>query len=100
MILRKSQEKFNMSDNNEDPKTGVALSDGPAHNPDLVLIRKEQAKRDFRGKTLLTPRLIPAFNDDGQDSLDKALAILCRSFRAGRILIFRPRVPLRSTLGF
>jgi hypothetical protein len=28
-------------------------------------------KRDFRGKTLGTPRLIPAFNDDGQDSLDR-----------------------------
>ena len=30
-----------MSDSNEDPKTGVALSDGPVRNPDIVLIRKE-----------------------------------------------------------
>jgi hypothetical protein len=34
-----------MSDNNEDPKTGVALLDGPVHNPDLVLVRKEQENR-------------------------------------------------------
>jgi hypothetical protein len=31
-----------MSDHNEDPKTGVALSDGPVRNPDLVLFRKEK----------------------------------------------------------
>ena len=41
-----------MSDNNEDPKTGVALSDGPAHNPDIVLIRKEQENRRYMRRVL------------------------------------------------
>jgi hypothetical protein len=31
-----------MSDHNEDPKTGVALSDGSVRNPDLILFRKEK----------------------------------------------------------
>src|SRR5580692_13086141 len=37
-----------MSNSNEDPKTGVALSDGPVHNPDVVLIRKEREDRKYR----------------------------------------------------
>ena len=36
-----------MSDNTEDPKAGIALSDGPVHNPDIVLIRKEQENRRY-----------------------------------------------------
>src|SRR4029077_12129042 len=36
-----------MSDNTEDPKAGVALSDGPVHNPDIVLVRKEQENRRY-----------------------------------------------------
>jgi len=34
-----------MSDNTEDPKAGIALSDGPVHNPDLVVTRKQEEKR-------------------------------------------------------
>jgi hypothetical protein len=41
-----------MSDSNEVPKTGEALSDGPAHNPDLVLIRKEQENRRYMRQIL------------------------------------------------
>jgi succinate dehydrogenase / fumarate reductase, cytochrome b subunit len=41
-----------MSDSNEDPKTGVALSDGPVHNPDIVLIRKEREDRRYRQQLL------------------------------------------------
>jgi hypothetical protein len=44
-------------------------------------------KRDFRGKTLGTPRLIPAFNDDGQDSLDRRS--LSSAAQSDRILIFK-----------
>jgi len=36
-----------MSDSNEDPKTGVALSDGPVHNPDVATIRKERENRGY-----------------------------------------------------
>ena len=36
-----------MSDSNEDPKTGVAVSDGPVRNPDFVLIRKERENRRY-----------------------------------------------------
>jgi succinate dehydrogenase / fumarate reductase cytochrome b subunit len=36
-----------MSGSNEEPKTGVALSDGPVHNPDIVLIRKEREDRTY-----------------------------------------------------
>ncbi len=42
-----------MSDGNEDPKTGVALSDGPVHNPDVVLIRKAREDRKYRKRWLL-----------------------------------------------
>src|SRR5580704_4442852 len=42
-----------MSNSNEDPKTGVALSDGPVHNPDVVLIRKEREDRKYRRRWLL-----------------------------------------------
>jgi hypothetical protein len=41
-----------MSDSNEVPKTGETLSDGPAHNPDLVLIRKEQENRRYMRQIL------------------------------------------------
>src|ERR1700730_13703134 len=41
-----------MSDSNEDPKTSVALSDGPVHNPDIVLIRKERENRRYRRQWL------------------------------------------------
>src|ERR1700731_2486963 len=41
-----------MSDSNEDPKTGVALSDGPVHNPDIVFIRKEREDRRYMRKLL------------------------------------------------
>jgi succinate dehydrogenase / fumarate reductase cytochrome b subunit len=37
-----------MSDNNENPEAGVALSDGPVQNPDIVLIRKAQEDRRYR----------------------------------------------------
>ena len=41
---------FRISDHNEDPKTGVALSDGPVRNPDILLFRKEKEnRRDYRG---------------------------------------------------
>ena len=41
-----------MSDSNEDPKTGVALSDGPVDNPDIVSIRKEREDRRYMRKLL------------------------------------------------
>ena len=41
-----------MSDSNEVPKTGVALSDGPVHNPDIVLIRKERDDRMYMRQLL------------------------------------------------
>jgi succinate dehydrogenase / fumarate reductase, cytochrome b subunit len=41
-----------MSDSSEDPKTGVALSDGPVHNPDIVLIRKERDDRMYMRQLL------------------------------------------------
>src|SRR5258708_29337811 len=42
-----------MSNGNEDPKTGVALSDGPVRNPDVVVIRKEREDRKYRQRWLL-----------------------------------------------
>jgi succinate dehydrogenase / fumarate reductase, cytochrome b subunit len=36
-----------MSESKEDPKEGVALSDGPVRNPDVALIRKERENRSF-----------------------------------------------------
>ena len=33
-----------MSDSKEDPKAGLALSDGPVRNPDIAKIRKEQER--------------------------------------------------------
>ena len=36
-----------MIENQEDLKTGVALSDGPVRNPDIVSIRKEREKRGY-----------------------------------------------------
>ena len=36
-----------MSDSKEDPQAGLALSDGPVRNPDIVLIRKEREDRKY-----------------------------------------------------
>jgi succinate dehydrogenase / fumarate reductase cytochrome b subunit len=41
-----------MSESDEDPKTGVTLSDGPVHNPDIVLIRKKREERKSRSHLL------------------------------------------------
>jgi succinate dehydrogenase / fumarate reductase cytochrome b subunit len=41
-----------MSESNEEPETGVALSDGPVHNPDIVLIRKERVDRGHMRQVL------------------------------------------------
>ena len=41
-----------MSDSNEEPRTGVALSDGPVHNPDIVSIRKERENRRWMRQLL------------------------------------------------
>src|SRR6202035_1827724 len=46
------KEEFNMSDSNEAPQTGVALSDGPVHNPDIVLIRKKRDDRMYMRQLL------------------------------------------------
>jgi hypothetical protein len=45
---------------------------------------EECAKRDFRSKTLGTPSLIPAFNDDGQEP-GHALAILSSAALSERV---------------
>src|ERR1700720_4223492 len=37
-----------MSDSKEDPKAGLALSDGPVRNPDIAKIRKEQERGYLR----------------------------------------------------
>jgi hypothetical protein len=37
-----------MSDGKEEPKAGLALSDGPVRNPDIAKIRKEQERRYLR----------------------------------------------------
>jgi succinate dehydrogenase / fumarate reductase cytochrome b subunit len=42
-----------MSNANEDPKTGVALSDGPVRNPDVVKTRKTQEDHKYRQQWLL-----------------------------------------------
>jgi succinate dehydrogenase / fumarate reductase cytochrome b subunit len=36
-----------MNDSKEDPKTGIALSDGPMHNPDIAKNQKEQENRGY-----------------------------------------------------
>jgi hypothetical protein len=41
-----------MSDSNEEPETGVALSDGPVRNSDIVLIRKERLDRSYMRQLL------------------------------------------------
>jgi succinate dehydrogenase / fumarate reductase cytochrome b subunit len=41
-----------MSDNKEDLKPGVVLSDGPVRNPDLSLIQKERERRTYIGRWL------------------------------------------------
>jgi succinate dehydrogenase / fumarate reductase cytochrome b subunit len=41
------KEEFNMSDNKEDPRTGVALSDGPVRNPDVGKIPTERENRNY-----------------------------------------------------
>jgi succinate dehydrogenase / fumarate reductase cytochrome b subunit len=41
-----------MNNGNDDPKTGVALSDGPVRNPDVVLIRKARDDRKYRQRWL------------------------------------------------
>ena len=41
-----------MIENHEDLKTGVALSDGPVRNPDIVSIRKEREKHGYIPKLL------------------------------------------------
>ena len=38
---------LHMSEDHEDLKTGIALSDGPVRNPDIVPIRKEREKRGY-----------------------------------------------------
>jgi succinate dehydrogenase / fumarate reductase cytochrome b subunit len=47
-----SKRGFHVIENHEDLKTGVALSDGPVRNPDIVSIRKEQEKRRYIPKLL------------------------------------------------
>ena len=42
-----------MSNGNEDPKPGVALSDGPVRNPDVVKTRKAQEDHKYRQRWLL-----------------------------------------------
>src|ERR1700730_8662964 len=37
-----------MSDSKEEPKAGLALSDGPVRNPDIAKIRQEQEHRYLR----------------------------------------------------
>jgi succinate dehydrogenase / fumarate reductase cytochrome b subunit len=47
-----SKREFKMSDSNQEPKTGVALSDGPVHNPETVLVRKERENRQYLRRVL------------------------------------------------
>jgi succinate dehydrogenase/fumarate reductase cytochrome b subunit len=46
-VCRFGLKRFGMSENHEDLKSGVALSDGPVRNPDIVSIQKEREKRGY-----------------------------------------------------
>jgi hypothetical protein len=66
-ILRRRRHKRNSA------QGGAERNPGSVHeNTQLLKELRNLAKRDFGSKTLGTPRLIPAFNDDGQMAWTRA----------------------------